>query len=308
MNAVLCPVLCCVGSAAHSAEEGRLRLYRLTDPSPPLPLPLSLPLPLPLLSTSHHVTSYADVLPGAATSKTSISSSSSSSATIPAGNACCSHPKYPLCVFEYLPALTVFDGALVGLVRDAAMDDALPQGGADAATLTEADILAAENWLGSENVIGSVDVSAAAPSAANVTSTLKVCAVFVSCQRVPRSVHDFVCAVVLGHAMTLLLALLYYIISSSSPACKCKYKYKYKYMCMCMCMCAGYLPHTGRRREPPAAQSRQADTGVGLVKASRAAEARVGRRAWNGYRGRGSRRNNKNEYEEWKRKCAEKLE
>ena len=93
----------------------------------------------------------------------------------PQGNTCCKHPKYPLCVLDYLPALAVLDGSLAGLLRDAAMEAALPQVGRGDSELTEAEILAADNWLlGSESAADSAVSLDPSASATNVTSTEKV--------------------------------------------------------------------------------------------------------------------------------------
>ena len=139
------------------------------------------PSPVTSYLFSHPLTPHGAT--GAAANNTSITNTAA-----PQGNVCCKHPKYPLCIFDYLPTLTVLDGTLVELLREAAMDAALSQvkQGDSSASLTEADILAADNWLlGPDNAADSAPAPAPAlvldpsASAANVTSTQKVNIAFV---------------------------------------------------------------------------------------------------------------------------------
>lgn len=80
------------------------------------------------------------------------------------GNPCCTHKLYPMFVYEQLPSLSALDGALVALLKEAAIEAALASSSADqdGAALTEAELAATTSWF---NEIGQEDVHTESPNA-----------------------------------------------------------------------------------------------------------------------------------------------
>ena len=88
-------------------------------------------------------------------------------------NACADSPKYPLLAFEYLPQLLVLDGALVSVLREAAMEAALGQLGAGSAidgALSSAE--GADSWLGGSGSQSARDSGTVAALAETQAATL----------------------------------------------------------------------------------------------------------------------------------------